>query len=518
VNRILEQLREFWAGLEPRQRWVLIGTLAVTLVGLIGVGFWASQETYETVTHSDDPAEIRQIAEVLSEQGIPYRVAPNGLSIETPSDVVGQAKISSSETGHLVGFEILEGLQMGSTPRRDRWAFQRALQGELTRTVNALDEVDSSRVHLVLPERTPFLGSDQPGSASVSVKLRPGRQLSGAQIQGITALVAGAVDGLSPADVVLIDEKGRLLSTPSDDAEMSAGSNLFQMRRAYENRYEAAIRSAILPILGSAEGISIAVTAELDTTSLERTVQSIDPTTQVPLSEKLREEDSTDTRPGGVPGTEANLPENEADATGSSRSVSDSVINYEYARTKERKVELPGRLSRISAAVVVNDALVQALVKDAEDTEMEAAKLQKKIRETVQTAVGQDEERGDVVEVTFAPFAPTPEIEEPSLVEQLQGTVNLSQVVAALAVILFFVFVARPLMQQVTGTGTGRQVAAARLDGEEGKKNGESTDGLTSRLRYLVDNFEPVSSQDLNRLVEAQSEASVQVLRRWLRA
>jgi len=517
VNRIFEQLGEFWAGLAPRQRWVLLSTLAVTLVALIAVGSWAAQESYETVTHSNDPAEIRQIAEALSEQGIPFRVAPNGLSIEAPSDLVGQAKISSSETGHLVGFEILENLQMGSTPRRDQWAFQRALQGELTRTVNALDEVASSRVHLVLPERTPFLGSDQPGSASVSVKLRPGRQLAGSQIQGITALVAGAVDGLSPNDVVLIDETGRLLSTPSDDAQMAAGSNLFQMRRAYENRYEAAIRSAILPILGSAEGLSIAVTAELDSTSLERTVQSIDPTSQVPLSEKLREEDSSDTRPGGVPGTEANLPENEADATGNKRSVSDSTVNYEYARTQERKVELPGRLKRISAAVVVNDALIQSLVANAEDTEAEAAKLQKKIRETVRTAVGQNEERGDVVEVTFAPFAPTPELEEPGIVEQLRGTINLAQVVAALAVILFFVFVARPLMQQVTGTSTGR-TPATRRENEQGTTGSESTDGLTSRLRYLVDNFEPVSSKDLNRLVEAQSEASVQVIRRWLRA
>ncbi len=517
MNRILDQLREFWAGLEPRQRWVLLGTLAATLIALVAVGVWASKESYETVTRSDDPAEIRQIAEVLAEQGIPYRVAPNGLSIEAPTNVVGQAKISSSETGHLVGFEILETLQLGSTPRRDRWAFQRALQGELTRTVNALEEIDSSRVHLVLPERTPFLGSDQPGSASVSIKLRPGRQLAGSQIRGITALVAGAVDGLSPSDVVLIDENGRLLSTPSDDAEMAAGSNLFQMRRAYENRYESAIRSAILPILGSAEGISIAVTAELETTSLERTIQSIDPTSQVPLSEKLREEDSTDTRPGGVPGTEANLPENEADATGNSRSVSDSTVNYEYARTQERKVELPGRLSRISAAVVVNDALIQSLVADAEDVEAEAAKLQKKIRETVRTAVGHDEERGDVVEVTFAPFAPTPELEEPGIVEQLQSTINLSQVVAALAVILFFVFVARPLMQQISGSAPGRK-SVARRDGDDGKTGSESTDGLTSRLRYLVDNFEPVSSQDLNRLVEAQSEASVQVIRRWLRA
>ena len=262
----------------------------------------------------------------------------------------GTGGIETASAGKNPGFETQENIKLGTSPQRERWAYQRALEGELVRTVNALDEVKASRVHLVLPERSAFLREERPASASVTVQLEVGQTLKKSQIRGITSLVAGAVDGLEASDVVLVDDKGRLLSTESDNDEMTMGlPKLFEARQAYEARYRKTVVNALTPILGSEDAMSVAVTVDLDPTMVESTTKELDPTSQSVISEQVREEESKNQVAGGVPGVEANLPENPVGRQGNTeRTTNELSTNYDYTTTQRRTVQRAGKIDRVN--------------------------------------------------------------------------------------------------------------------------------------------------------------------------
>ena len=528
MQQLVEQLKTFYQGLGARERGIFTAAILASLITLGGVFYWASQDTWKPVFTSSDPSEVQSAAAILEEKGVPYRISPDGLRLETTMTNVGRARIEAASAGKNPGFETLDNIKLGTSPQRERWAYQRALEGELVRTVNALDEVKASRVHLVLPERSAFLREERPASASITVQLEVGRTLSKSQIQGITSLVAGAVDGLEVADVVLVDDKGRLLSTERADDEMTMGlPALFEARQAYEARYRRTVVSALTPILGSEDAMSVAVTVDLDPTMVESTVKELDPNTQVTISEQVREEDSKNQTAGGVPGVEANLPENAAAARqgNTERSTSELSSNYDYTTTQRRTVQRAGKIDRVNVAVMVDEARLSELVAAAGDgADITAVKSQ--IDAAVRVAMGFDEERGDSIAVTFMPFS-DPAMDASELVGSTWNPMDLAPyAIALVTLVLFFAFVIVPAMRAVTAAsgaagaagGPGDVIARAAGRFGRGGETGESEEGinLAERLRMLVDNFEPVEAQDLNRLVELQMDASAQVLRRWV--
>jgi flagellar M-ring protein FliF len=360
------------------------------------------------------------------------------------------------------------------------------------------------------------------------VQLEVGRSLKKAQVRGITALVAGAVDGLESGSVVLVDDKGRLLSAESDDDEMTMGlPKLFEARQAYEARYRRTVVNALTPILGSEDAMSVAVTVDLDPTMVESTVKELDPTTQFIISEQVREEESKNQTAGGVPGVDANLPENAGAAQqgNTERSTNELSTNYDYTTTQRRTVQRAGKIDRVNVAVLVDEARIQQLVAAAGDgADVDAVKAQ--IDEAVRVAMGFDVERGDSIVVNFMPFS-DPSVDSSELVGETWNPIDLAPyVVALVSLILFFAFVVLPVMRAITaanasggqGRGTGDVIARASGRFGRGGETGEGEEGLNlaERLRMLVDNFEPVEAQDLNRLVELQMDASAQVLRRWV--
>jgi len=528
VQQYVEQLRTFYQGLGSRERGIFTAAILASLITLGGVFYWAGQDTWKPVFTSSDPSEVQSAAAILEEKGVPYRISPDGLRLETTMANVGRARIEAASAGKNPGFETLDNIKLGTSPQRERWAYQRALEGELVRTVNALDEVKASRVHLVLPERSAFLREERPASAAVTVQLEVGRTLSKSQIQGITSLVAGAVDGLEVSDVVLVDDKGRLLSTDRDDDEMTMGlPALFEARQAYEARYRTTVVSALTPILGSEDAMSVAVTVDLNPTMVESTVKELDPNTQVTISEQVREEDSKNQTGGGVPGVESNLPENGAGNRqgNTERTSSELSSNYDYTTTQRRTVQRAGKIDRVNVAVMVDQVRLNQLVTAAgEGADVTALKSQ--IESAVRVAMGFDEERGDSVAVSFMPFSEQV-VDSSELVGDTWNPLDLAPyLVALVTLVLFFAFVIVPAMRAVTTAarqpagagGAGDVIARAAGRFGRGAEMGEGEEGinLAERLRMLVDNFEPVEAQDLNRLVELQMDASAQVLRRWV--
>ncbi len=541
----MEQFRTYFDGLEVGQRRILFAAVALSMLILVGVGFYSWSDRYVAAYSSRNPMDVQDVAVALDAQGVPYRLSPDGLSVEVLPEHEGKARIASASAGKVLGFEVLDNLELGTSPRLEEWAYQRALQGELVQTINSLEEVEWSRVHLVMPERSAFLRDERPPSASVTVKLLPGATLTRLQLRGITALVSGAVNGLKASDVVLIDHDGQLLAGgEQDDGPLAGMPTLLALRDAEAKRTRAAIHEALTRVLGSANDVTIGVTVEVETSSLDRLTRSQDPDTQVLISEVVREENSQSARAGGIPGTASNLPEEPTTEGGgaTSKESLEQRSNYEYTNVEEREQRQPGDVKRVSVAVVVNaeriDALARKMVgtNEAGDVDEAAvtakvAELEEQVRKTVEVSMGFDKERNDGLAVAFLPFsaneADEPELAQAGFEKTMRSYGSLG--VVLLTTLLFFFMVVRPLVSAVARAATppeplaletagvsGGIASIADLQGGEGEQR-EASRNLTERLRAMVDNFENVDAADLNRLVDLEQEATAQVLRRWVR-
>ena len=515
----LQQARTLWTRLTARQRALALGLGSVTFIGLLGVGVWSNHVTWVPVSTSSDLSAIDAAAQVLEKQGIAYQIGSGGHALLTREEDLGRARIASSSAGLPPGFESLSELELGATPQRERWAFQRALQGELMRTIDSLDEVDASRVHLVMQERTSFLRNQPGSSASVTLRLAPGRTLTRNQIRGITALVAGAVDGLRAKDVVLVDEAGNLLSgEQTEDDAMSGLSNLIEARVAMENGYSAAIEGALMPILGAREAMSVAVAVQLNTTSTDRRVQAVDPNSQATVSEQVVDENQTGKRKGGgVPGAASNLPDATGASTGQNqdeRSMSQIASNYDYTRTDERTVRTAGDIDRVSVGVSIDAKAFAALVPAGGD----AGALEESIKRTIQAAVGYNAERGDQVTLSLVPFQTAPPLESATGTSVVKVVERMApSAVALIAVVLFFLVIARPLAARLMEATAPLPEVAPIDDESEVLRQERERNTVTERLLLKVDGFRQADSDDLNRLVELEEVASAEVLRRWIR-
>jgi flagellar M-ring protein FliF len=545
----LDQLRNYYTALQPGQRRIFEAVIVITVGVMVAVGMWSSGDGYQDLYTAADPGEVQQVASALEAQGIPYEVSSDGRTVRVRPDDEGRARLAGASAGKILGFEILDAIELGTSPQRERWAYQRGLEGELAQTIASLDEVQTARVHLVLPQRSEFLREDQSPTASVNVTLLPGAVLNRVQRRGIRALVSGAVDGLKAADVVVIDQEGNLLAGGDGEDDSAAGiSSLTAARVAEEERVRRTVAEALGKVLGSTKELTIGVSAELDTTSVDSVERDIDPDAQALVSESIREETNQSTKPSGIPGTASNLPE-EAGAGGNATQNSDLTeqrSNFDYPRSETRTVSGPGRLKRLSVGVTVNVDTIRKLATTlatgadgaAPDEAAVASKeteLRTKIEETVRVAMGYDAERRDALSVAFLPFTPS----EDALAEAAERdsasflTDNLlSWLLITLCVVLTFLFVIRPFASSVVVAAQpplppaiepGVQAAlegGSLTGGIGGDQDGEKRDAarnLTERLRSMVDNFENVDAADLNRLVDLEREATAQVLRRWIR-
>jgi len=522
VNQIVEQLRKFYEGLDPRRQKVLWAALAITVVTLIGVGIWASGDSYQVVYTNDDPEAMASAKAALEERSVPFHVSSDGMSISVPKHMAGEARVDIASTGNVVGLEIIETISAGTTPRREDWYYQRALQGELTRTLLSLDEVEACRVHIVMPDESSFLRDRRKGSAAVSLRLQPSASLSGRQIAGITSLVAGAVQGLEANEVVLTDAAGNIL-TEADESDpfMQQAATLVEKQRAVEQSLAERLQRSLTKLLGSPERFDVSVAVALDDTTQEETVQELDPNSQVTISEQLIEEESSGSTAGGVPGSESNLPE-KADVTskGTERSSTQTQANYDYTKTTTHTTRLAGSVERVSASITVDSTAIAEIVAASEGLHTEES-LQKSLEASVQDAIGYQKTRGDSITLTFMPFNAELVQANAELAEAPLDLLRyLPYLLAVLALALVFAFVVRPLMAIAIRGAEPQQAMAMGPDGNliavaDGEPE-EDEISLADRLRHMVDNFEAVDARELNRLVEAQTEASTQVLRRWM--
>lgn len=374
----------FWARLAWPGRLGLSLGAALIVAGAIALALWSSRSDYGVLFSQLNEGDAANIVAQLKKQKVPYRLADDGATVEVPAARVYDTRLSLFSSGVPlnggVGFEIYDHQGYGLTEEDQRVEYQRALQGELARTVDSLEGVKYARVHLVIPPQTIFKSDRQAPSAAVSLVLEPGVAVTGREVEGIQRLVAASVAGLQPAEVVINDQRGITLSAvdPSQAGESDAG---LAVKRDVENYLEHKIAALLDRAYGPGEAL-VSVDVSLDFDQARTTVHSLVPLQQSPGDPQGAVLRRQQIQTGGG--------ESQALATGGAGAAarpsnSTTDVEYEYGRRLEQIVAAPGTITRMTIGVIVPGALTAA--------------KRDRITELVSVAAGASDRRGDEIDV-----------------------------------------------------------------------------------------------------------------------
>jgi flagellar M-ring protein FliF len=358
----LAQVRQLWDGLTATQRVVLIAVTAGLLVGFASLAFWAGTPEYAVLYGRLGALDAAQVVEKLADDGVPYRLADGGATVLVPADRVYDVRLTLAgegiPQGGVVGFEIFDQTGFGMTDFAQKVNYNRALEGELTRTIGRLTGVEGARVHLVVPERRLFEEEERPASASVVLQLAPARQLGAKQIEGVVYLVSSSVEGLDPDGVTVVDTRGTVLyQVDGEEGGLLAGNQL-EFKQAYEKDVERRVRDMLERVLGAGAAV-VKVAAQFDFDRVEETSETFDPEGVVVRSEERASESATGVAgPTGVPGVASNVGSvtegTTAGESGGTSTRESETVNYEVSKTVTRIQRTQGALSRLTVAVAVD--------------------------------------------------------------------------------------------------------------------------------------------------------------------
>src|SRR5262245_50171952 len=470
-----------------------LGAMAAVTAALVGVfAFIILRVTapqmspvFTDLTPEDSAAIIKD----LERQGIPYELKNDGAIVMVPRDKMTRIRMKLAEgglpKGGGIGYEIFDKSDtLGATSFVQNINHLRALEGELARTIKALDRVQAARVHLVLPERPLFSRDKIEPSASIVLRVRGA--LEAQQVRAIRHLVASAVNGLKPQRVSIVDEAGQLLADgAATDVTGALGGGLEDRQAGYERRLKEQIESIVSSVVGPGRA-RVQLSAEFDFNRITETFDKFDPEGRVLRSSQTREEQSASgTQEGQVtvgnelPGAQQNQqqgqpgqPGQNAQSQRDQSKKSEEIVNYEISRTTKTQVTEGGRVKRISAAVLVDGSYAKNEKGDIAYQPRTKEELDR-IAALVRTAVGFDQKRGDQIEVVNLRFAEAPAspIQEPSgLMSFLQMTKDdimraIELAVMALLSLVVVLFVVRPLVRRILTPESPQPAAAAALPG-----------------------------------------------------
>ncbi len=479
-----------------RQIGLMIGLAASVALG-VAVVLWSQQPNYTLLYANLSSKDAGQVVDALQKSGIQFKVdeATGAVMVERTRLQSARMELAKDglPEGNAMGFEILQKEQgFGTSQFIETARYQRALEGELSRTIATLRNVDNARVHLAIPKRSVFLRDRSAPTASVMVDLYSGRSLDEEQIAAIVHLVSSSVPHLTPENITVVDQTGNLLSSGAVDKGMAQTSTQFSYNRKLEQTYAERIRQLLEPIVGNGR-VKASVNADLDFTVTERTQETFNPDLPALRSEQVSEDQSTrSSLASGVPGALSNQPpdggqlqESQAGAEGNTapaeprNSSKRSVRNYELDKTVSHTKLATGTIRRLSIAVVVDNK--QEL--DDNDELVSKAWTQEELdRFTTLTkeAVGFNGTRGDTVNIINSSFVPLPEAEavpEPSIMEQPWVWDVAKQAVGAIGVLILIFGVLKPIMRSLAEKGAqsanAMVPAGAAAGGAEGAVSGE---------------------------------------------
>ena len=449
-----------------RQLSVMVGIAASVALG-IAVILWSQTPNYSVLFANLASKDVTSVLDALQKSNIPFKVDEATGAVMVPSSDVQSARLKLAGEGlpqsDGFGFELLQqDSGFGTSRLVEEARYQRAIEGELSRTITSLANVETARVHLATPKRSVFVRHRKHPSASVMVKLFAGRKLEKGQVDAIVHLVASSVPELDPSRVTLVDSRGRLMSSPDESSLMNLTNTRFDYTSNLEKHYKKRIEELLGPLLGY-ENVRAEVTADIDFTVTEQTQERYNPDQTALRSEQVNEQSSRLSSTQGVPGALSNQPPVRGTAPEQGRGAGGgadgeplnlskrATRNYEVDRTLSHVQLESGVLRRLSVAVVVNDLVMadeQGNITRTARTQEEIERLNSLVKE----AIGFSLQRGDSVQIINSAFhqpAPPEPLPAVEVWEEPWFWDVLKQVGGALLVLLLIFGVLKPTMKKL---------------------------------------------------------------------
>jgi flagellar M-ring protein FliF len=474
----VSQLHEMWSRLEKSQRFTLVLLGVLVFGALAAFVYFMNRVEYEVLYRDLNPEDAQAIASKLKDEKKDYIVQGTSILVKAAKTEVDKMRLEIAGSGLArsgkVGYEIFDKNQFGMTDFTEQVNLQRALEGELSRTISSLSEVSNARVHLVLPKDSLFEEKKEEAKASVVVALKRNAELSKSGVAGIKGLVAGAVPGLQTYNISIVDDDGRLLSQSIGSGDTGRGEAESSIREQIEKEMVAKVISILEPSVGKGK-VSANASVDVDFNSTEQTEETYNPTPQAVLSQQKSEERSgAGASASGVPGTQSNLassnPQNPA--SNPERSKQSEVTNYEVSKTVRHTVQPKGSIRRLSVAVILDHKTVYTKDRDGKVVSSSQPRSKEELdayRELVLAAVGYDQDRGDTVTLENVPFYSEnkPEEEKPPLPWHVRWQAYLLPAMKYAAFIILFLLVYlvlfRPIRKRVLQTMPTAALAPAQV-------------------------------------------------------
>lgn len=468
----LQKIIDNFNNLTQKQKMAGAAALAITIALIVGTILWSRQPDYSVLFSNLSEKDGGAIVAALQQQNVPYKFSDNGNAILVQSQMVHDLRFKLAAQGlpqgGLVGFELLETQKLGVSQFHEQLNYQRGLEGELARTIQALSSVKAARVHLAIPKQTAFLRDEQKPTASILVTLHPGRVLETIQLAGIVHLVSSSVPQLNPNNVSIIDQNGNLLTKKPDADQTGLDGTQLKYIHQLEADYLKRIESILTPVVGSGNfGTQVNVDVDFDQT--EQTSETYRPNPspeQAIRSQQTNESITSESGPQGVPGALSNQPPVPATAPITTPSVAGSssgstspknatktaTVNFEVDKTVQHVKRSLGQVKRLSVAVVVNQKIEKTPKGETKAVPLTDEEL-KRINDLVKDAVGLNKDRGDSLSVVSSPFTEPTKPEEIPFWKNPDNYPLFKDIARWIAIgvgfALIYLLVLKPLIQQV---------------------------------------------------------------------
>jgi flagellar M-ring protein FliF len=543
----MEQIKQLLAQLTTKQKISIAVAAVLAVAAVMGLSRWNKERDFKPLFTGMSAEDAGAVVQKLKEGGIEYRLSEAGDAVSIPSGKVAESRLELAAAGlpktGRIGFELFDKTSFGTTEFVEHINYQRALEGELERSIMSVGGVEHTRVHITPQKDSVFLNARQSAKASVMLRLRRGSKLSAQHVQGISHLIASAVEGLAPEGVSILDMDGRLLSRPKRGGEEGELSEMvMEARQKYERDLVSKISANLEPLLGP-DGFRASASVEFDGTSAEQSEETFDPTKSVMLTSQKTEEGGAGAGSGssGIPGTASNLPRPEsrpASATGGMSRRTES-ITYQSSRVV-RKTQIPhGSVKRMSVSILVDYVPTWTGTGEQKRRTIAAPtpEMIKSIRDLVAGATGLTPDRGDQLIVESLPFEstraadavppdakPVPQPQAPwqQLLQNRQ--LLIGGIVGAVVLLLLLVFAARKMMKKKQEKAHAT-AAPALTAAQEAAEIEPSPEELEEKRRVAAEALAakylpPANVTELTtrvrELAKVDQQIPVAIVRRWL--
>ncbi len=524
----LQRLREYFGGLTVPQRISYFGGAAIFIGALVFLVYVANRTDYTVLYSGLSQSDMGEISQALKAKKVPYKV--NDGNIEVAREQVYETRLNLAAEGIPKGagsgFEIFDQQKLGSTEFVQKINYQRALQGELARTINGMNEVLESRVHLVMPEESLFKDDQKPPSAAVVLKLRQGTRIEQKQLQGIVHLVAATVRGLEESHITVMSTDGQVLFKKNAGEQSVQASNAqLERKQKMEEDMRQKVQSMLEQVLG-ANKVLARVNLDIDLNQVQIAEETFNPDSAVIRSQQrsIEANDGKEPAAKGNPDSPINLDSKLLQSNSTQTTTTETgksgklfnrqreVVNYEINKTSRQIVQMPGNVKKVSVAVIVDGRYENKGDAKAKPAYIaRTAEEMKSIEDLVKKAVGYSDTRGDQITVSNIPFASDAAGSEMVQSENkwLQIAKSYQKVIInAVLIILLLIFVVKPLMKKF------KEVA------DDIKRLPAPQQGIEEQLSaLLLDEPNPKLSirKQSSALVKHNPDKATEIIRSWLK-